>query len=68
MDLIKAGNFSASVKTYGDKFYEPVHQFFDQVMVNVENADVRSNRQALVKKINSLCTNEIADLSFISTK
>jgi glycyl-tRNA synthetase beta chain len=64
-NLINKGDYSASAKTYGEKFYEPVHQFFDQVMVNADDPNVRANRQALVKKINSLCADKIADLSQI---
>ena len=40
--------------------------FFDQVLVNAEDAAVRENRMALVSKINRLYTVGIADLSALS--
>ena len=51
---------------FGEIFYQPVHDFFKQVMVNVEDASIRSNRQILMKKINQLYTQRIADLSLLS--
>ncbi len=51
---------------FGEVFYQPVNDFFKQVMVNVEDASIRSNRQILMKKINQLYTERIADLSLLS--
>ncbi len=51
---------------FGEIFYQPVHDFFKQVMVNVEDASIRANRQVLMKKINQLYTQRIADLSLLS--
>lgn len=64
--LVREGEYGAAVKRYGHVFYQPVHDFFDRVLVNVDDAEVRANRQALVKKINLLCKNEIADLSYVT--
>ena len=64
--LIRQKHYGAAVKRYGDVFYQPLHDFFDRVLVNVEDSKVRTNRQSLVKKINSLCASRIADLSYIS--
>ncbi|MBI4971233.1 MAG: glycine--tRNA ligase subunit beta [Candidatus Omnitrophica bacterium] len=52
---------------YGQVFYEPIHKFFDNVMVNVEDREVRANRQALMKKINALYVDRVADLSCLTS-
>ena len=40
----------------------PVDAFFDGVMVNAENRDVRSNRLALLRQLDAACR-EVADIS-----
>ncbi|MBI4357781.1 MAG: glycine--tRNA ligase subunit beta [Candidatus Omnitrophica bacterium] len=64
--LIKERRYGTAVKRYGDVFYQPIHDFFDRVLVNAEDPKMRNNRQALVKKINSLCSAEVADLSYVT--
>jgi len=64
-NLVTQGNYGASAKAFGEQFYEPVHQFFDQIMVNVPDEKVRMNRQALVKRINRILSDQVADLSQI---
>ncbi|NUO09785.1 MAG: glycine--tRNA ligase subunit beta [Candidatus Brocadia sp.] len=44
-------------------FAKPVHVFFDKVFVNVEDAAIRNNRLLLIKTINELYSEKIADLS-----
>ena len=46
-------------------FVESVHHFFDRVYVNVDDQSVRQNRLALMKRINRLYAQRIADLSQI---
>jgi len=60
------GKFGDATRLFGRVFYEPVHDFFEQVMVNVEDATIRENRQALMKRINHLYTGKLADLSLLS--
>ncbi len=48
---------------FGEVFFEPIHQFFNQVMVNVPEQEVRHNRLALMRAIHTLYTGRIADLS-----
>jgi glycyl-tRNA synthetase beta chain len=50
---------------YNDVFAEPVHAFFDKVFVNVEDEKIRNNRLLLVRKINELYVENIANLAFI---
>ena len=64
--LIAEKQYGNAVKLYGNVFYQPVHNFFDRVMVNAEDPRTRMNRQALVKKINGLCASYVADLSYIT--
>ncbi len=59
-------HYAEATEFYGDIFYEPIHQFFDGVLVNAEDQKVRANRQALLRKINSLYVDSVADLSCIS--
>jgi glycyl-tRNA synthetase beta chain len=50
---------------YCKAFSKPVHEFFDRVFVNVEDENIRNNRLSLMKKINELYSQKIADLSQI---
>lgn len=52
-----------ATRLYGNSFYDIIHAFFDKVMVNVEDSNLRNNRLALCKAINQLYTDKIADLS-----
>ncbi|MFC1809265.1 glycine--tRNA ligase subunit beta, partial [Candidatus Omnitrophota bacterium] len=51
--------------TYYDAFHALVHEFFDKVLVNVDDSAVRKNRKSVMKLINDLFTTRVADLSFI---
>lgn len=59
-------DYEALTRLYGETFFDTVHDFFDHVMVNVEDASVRRNRQALMKQINVLYTEKVADLSLLT--
>ena len=65
-ELIRERRYGVAVKRYGDVFYQPIHDFFDRVLVNAEDPKTRTNRQALVKKVNLLCSSEVADLSYVT--
>ncbi len=62
-ELIQKERYAEATRLYGEAFYKPLHDFFDGVMVNVEDPKVRVNRQALMKKINRLHAENVADLS-----
>lgn len=51
--------------TYNEVFAEPVHAFFEKVFVNVEDMEIRNNRLLLLREINQLYSEKIADLSQI---
>ncbi len=50
---------------YYKAFALPVHSFFEKVFVNVEDERVRNNRLTLLKKINELYSQGLAELSQI---
>ena len=56
-----AGDYTASLQTLA-VLRAPVDAFFDDVMVNAEQMDLRLNRQGLLKSLH-LAMNRVADLS-----
>lgn len=64
--LSEKKDYEELTRSYGETFFEPLHRFFDHVMVNVEDAPVRRNRQALMKKINALFAVPVADLTLLT--
>lgn len=62
-ELTKKEKYKEATKEYSAAFFEIMHKFFDSVMVNVEDMDVRLNRLAMMKAINILYTKRIADLA-----
>ncbi|MBI3323770.1 MAG: glycine--tRNA ligase subunit beta, partial [Candidatus Omnitrophica bacterium] len=63
LQLIERKAYAQATEAYGDVFYEPLHDFFEQVMVNVKEEAIQQNRLALMKTINTLYTGRVADLS-----
>jgi glycyl-tRNA synthetase beta chain len=61
----KAGDYTASLQTLAT-LRSPVDAFFDDVMVNAEEMDLRLNRQGLLKSLH-LAMNRVADLSCLAT-
>jgi len=59
--------YVAASLRYAEVFARPLHQFFEDVFVNVEDEKVRNNRLQLVRHINRLYSKRIADLSQIVT-
>ena len=57
--------YEEASEKYCNVFAKPVHAFFDRVFVNVEDEKIRNNRLLLMKKINELYSQTIADLSEI---
>lgn len=56
-----AGDYTASLQTLA-VLRAPVDAFFDDVMVNAEQMDLRLNRQGLLKSLHE-AMNRVADLS-----
>ncbi|MBE2261239.1 MAG: glycine--tRNA ligase subunit beta [Burkholderiaceae bacterium] len=59
--LFEAGDYTASLKVLA-AFRGPVDAFFDDVMVNAEEMDLRLNRQGLLRRLHD-AMNRVADLS-----
>ncbi|MBU3646528.1 MAG: glycine--tRNA ligase subunit beta [Limnohabitans sp.] len=60
----QAGDYTASLQTLAT-LRSPVDAFFDDVMVNAEEMDLRLNRQGLLKCLH-LAMNRVADLSCLA--
>ena len=63
--LFKAGDYTGSLQTMA-ALRSPVDAFFDDVMVNAEEMDVRLNRQGLLKCLHE-AMNRVADLSRLAS-
>jgi len=61
----EAGDYTDSLQTLA-ALREPVDAFFDGVMVNAEELDLRLNRQGLLKSL-QVAMNRVADLSRLAT-
>ena len=61
----EAGDYTASLQTLA-ALRAPVDTFFDDVMVNAEELDLRLNRQGLLKTLHD-AMNRVADLSRLVT-
>ncbi len=61
----EAGDYTASLKTLA-ALRAPVDAFFDGVMVNAEEMDLRLNRQGLLKTLHD-AMNRVADLSRLAS-
>jgi glycyl-tRNA synthetase beta chain len=62
--LFDAGDYAASLKALAP-LRRPVDQFFDDVMVNVDDARLRGNRLALLAQLRAQM-NRVADLSLLA--
>jgi glycyl-tRNA synthetase beta chain len=61
----EAGDYTASLQTLA-ALRAPVDAFFDSVMVNAEEMDLRLNRQGLLKTLH-VAMNRVADLSKLAS-
>jgi glycyl-tRNA synthetase beta chain len=64
-NLIKEEKYEEATRVYGDAFFEALHKFFDNVLVNAEDSSLRENRLAMMQAINKLYTNDVADLAML---
>jgi len=64
--LAKEKSYGDATRMFGELFFEPLHEFFDRVLVNVPDETLQQNRLALMQAINALYTDRIADLSKLS--
>lgn len=62
---IAQGEFAPAVSLYAHAFFDILHRFFEQVLVNAEDPAVRTNRLRLVASVRGLFADHFADLSKI---
>ena len=67
-ELTDRRDYLAVGKLYEETFAAPLHTFFEKVYVNVEDEAVRRNRLTLLKLINALYADRVADLSQVPRK
>ena len=63
--LFESGDYTASLKSLA-ALKAPVDDFFDHVMVNVDDVDLKNNRLNLLKKLH-VGMNRVADLSKLAS-
>jgi glycyl-tRNA synthetase beta subunit len=64
-EMIVQKRYEEAAQLYCGRFAQPLHAFFEEVFVNVDDPQVRTNRLSLVKRINLLFSRRFADLSEI---
>ncbi len=64
--LMQDRSYAEATTLFGELFFEPLHEFFDHVLVNVPDGALQQNRLALMQAINTLYTGRVADLSKLS--
>ena len=64
-DLIEKEQYKEATREYAGAFFKVLHDFFDNVMVNDKDRSLRSNRLAMMKAINGLYTERVADLALL---
>ncbi len=65
--LFNAEQFEVAAQKFCEIFAEPVHQFFEEVFVNVEDETLRNTRKTLCGHIYGLFAGYMADLYLIET-
>ncbi len=57
---VDSGDIAGAVKTYSS-LASPIHDFFSEVMVNVEDERIRANRMAMMWEINKAFSEKLAE-------
>ncbi|MFC1624727.1 glycine--tRNA ligase subunit beta, partial [Candidatus Omnitrophota bacterium] len=61
--FINKERYKDATKEYAQAFFKVLHDFFDKVLVNAGDRALRLNRLAMMKAINELYTERVADLA-----
>ncbi|MFH0771638.1 MAG: glycine--tRNA ligase subunit beta [Candidatus Omnitrophota bacterium] len=64
-EKIEALDYIGATKMYAEAFYNPIHLFFEKVVVNAQDQTLRANRFALLRAIYAIYAEKVADLSKI---
>ncbi len=67
LEAIGRKDFEKATSLYADTFFDILDVFFDKVLVNAPDEEVRRNRFCLLNAVRSLYTSHIADLSKVKT-
>jgi len=62
---IAQGDYIEATKIYARAFHDPIHLFFEKVVVNAEDLALKANRYALLGAIHAAYVDNVADLSRI---
>jgi glycyl-tRNA synthetase beta chain len=65
-ESLEKKEYEKTTQLFADIFLSPLHDFFESVLVNAEDAGLRENRMALVANVSRLFTGRLADLSVLS--
>ncbi len=68
LEAVGRKDYEGATNLYAEAFFDILHQFFDKVLVNAPDLEVRKNRFCLLNEIRSLYTSHIADLSKVKEK
>ncbi len=63
LGLSRERAYGEATTLFGETFFHPLHEFFERVLVNAPDSALQQNRLALMRAINTLYTERIADLS-----
>ncbi len=66
--LVAVGRFAEAGVAFAEGLTDAVQEFFAQVFVNVEDAAVRANRLALLRRVHALMAARVADLSLVEVR
>lgn len=64
-ELINQKKYRPATELYARVFSQPLHDFFDDVLVNVTDQALKKNRLLLLYRINRLFTEKVADLALL---
>ncbi|MFP4175690.1 MAG: glycine--tRNA ligase subunit beta [Candidatus Brocadiia bacterium] len=64
-DLFEKEQYEKAARLYCSTFAEAVHDFFEEVFVNVDDPEVRDNRKALCRGVYELFAHSFADLYLV---
>jgi glycyl-tRNA synthetase beta chain len=67
-EAVESGDAERALRLYAGSFFDILHRFFDEVLVNSEDPAVRMNRLRLVTSVRGLFADHFADLSKIKAQ
>ncbi len=67
-EAVASGDAQKALRLYAESFFDILHRFFEEVLVNSEDPAVRTNRLRLVASVRGLFADHFADLSKIKTQ